>query len=58
VGTRRSHREHRRFLEDSAAMPELKEMVSLSAIDYRGFDGYFFPGGYEQLWDLASDSSS
>ena len=33
-------------------MPELKELASLSAIDYRSFDGYLFPGGYEQLWDL------
>ena len=23
-------------------MPELKEMASLSAIDYRSFDGYLF----------------
>ena len=37
-----------------AAMPGLKEMASLSTLDSR----YLFPGGYEQLWDLASDSSS
>jgi putative intracellular protease/amidase len=46
-----------RFLEDPAAMLALKETTALSAVDYRDFDGCFFPGGYGQLWDLASDSS-
>ena len=63
IGTARSSewalavhdRGHRPVPRGPAAMPELKEMASLS---YRSFDGCLFPGGYEQLWDLASDSSS
>jgi len=46
----------RRFEEDSAAQRALASTLKLSDINYRDFDGAFFPGGYGQLWDLASDS--
>ncbi len=46
----------RRFEGDSAAQQALANTAKLSEIDYRDFDGAFFPGGYGQLWDLASDS--
>jgi putative intracellular protease/amidase len=45
-----------RFEADPAAQRALANTAKLSEIDYRGFDGAFFPGGYGQLWDLASDS--
>ncbi len=46
----------RRFEKDPAAQRALANTAKLSQIDYRDFDGAFFPGGYGQLWDLASDS--
>ena len=46
----------RRFEDDPAAQRALANTAKLSEIDYRDFDGAFFPGGYGQLWDLASDS--
>ena len=46
----------RRFEGDSAAQQALANTAKLSEINYRDFDGAFFPGGYGQLWDLASDS--
>ena len=46
----------RRFEDDPAARRALANTLKLSEINARGFDGAFFPGGYGQLWDLASDS--
>ena len=46
----------RRFDDDPAAQRALADTLTLSEINYRDFDGAFFPGGYGQLWDLASDS--
>ncbi len=46
----------RRFENDPAARRALADTAKLSEINYRSFDGAFFPGGYGQLWDLASDS--
>ncbi len=45
-----------RFEDDPAAQRALANTAKLSEINYRDFDGAFFPGGYGQLWDLASDS--
>ena len=45
-----------RFLSDSSGMLAIRETAKLSAVDYRDFEGLFFPGGYGLLWDLASDS--
>ena len=46
----------RRFELDPAAQRALASTVRFDRIDVTGFDGVFFPGGYGQLWDLASDS--
>jgi len=46
----------RRFEDDPAAERALANTLKPSEINTRGFDGAFFPGGYGQLWDLASDS--
>jgi len=46
----------RRFENDPAALRALADTAKLSEISYHDFDGAFFPGGYGQLWDLASDS--
>ena len=46
----------RRFEDDPAAQRVLANTLKLSEINTRDFDGAFFPGGYGQLWDLASDS--
>ena len=46
----------RRFEDDPAAQRAVANTVKLSEINTRDFDGAFFPGGYGQLWDLASDS--
>ena len=46
----------RRFDDDPAAQRALADTLTLSEINYRDFDSAFFPGGYGQLWDLASDS--
>jgi putative intracellular protease/amidase len=45
-----------RFEKDPIAQRALANTVMLSDVDYRGFDGVFFPGGYGPLWDLASNS--
>ena len=45
-----------RFLSDSSGMLAIRETAKLSTVDYRDFEGLFFPGGYGLLWDLASDS--
>ncbi len=45
-----------RFEDDPTAQRALANTAKLSEINYRDFDGAFFPGGYGQLWDLASDS--
>jgi putative intracellular protease/amidase len=44
------------FIHDSKAQRALTATIPLRHIDYRRFDAVFFPGGYGQLWDLASDS--
>lgn len=46
----------RKFEDDPAAQRALANTLKLSDINNRDFDGAFFPGGYGQLWDLASDS--
>ncbi len=46
----------RRFEDDPIALRALANTMQLSEVNYRGFDGAFFPGGYGQLWDLASES--
>jgi len=46
----------RRFEADPIAQRALANTLKLSEINFRDFDGAFFPGGYGQLWDLASDS--
>lgn len=45
-----------RFLEDHAAQRALANTLRFKDIDVNDYDGVFFPGGYGQLWDLASDS--
>ena len=45
-----------RFLEDLAAQRALANTLRFKDIDVNDYDGVFFPGGYGQLWDLASDS--
>ena len=45
-----------RFLEDPAAQRALANTIRFKDIDVNDYDGVFFPGGYGQLWDLASDS--
>ena len=45
-----------RFLSDSLGMLAIRETAPLATVDYRDFEGLFFPGGYGLLWDLASDS--
>ena len=44
------------FLADPAAQRLLTNTLKFTDIDPRQYDGVFFPGGYGQLWDLASDS--
>ncbi len=46
----------RRFEDDPAAQRALANTAKLNEINYRDFVSAFFPGGYGQLWDLASDS--
>ena len=45
-----------RFLEDPAAQRALANTLRFKDIDANDYEGVFFPGGYGQLWDLASDS--
>lgn len=45
-----------RFEKDPAAQRALANTIKLTDLNYRDFDAAFFPGGYGQLWDLASDS--
>lgn len=44
-----------RFLSDPAAGLALAHTQRFNDIDVGDYDGVFFPGGYGQLWDLASD---
>lgn len=46
----------RKFVADEAAQRVLANTVKFNEIDVDQFAGVFFPGGYGQLWDLASDS--
>src|SRR5262249_51618546 len=46
----------RRFEQDAAAQRALANTLRFDEIDFNLFDAAFFPGGYGQLWDLASDS--
>ena len=46
----------RRFLADDAAQRALANTVKFNDIDVNSYAGVFFPGGYGQLWDLASNS--
>jgi putative intracellular protease/amidase len=48
----------KKFLKDDAALRVLGNTAKLSEINYASFDAAFFPGGYGQLWDLASDSKA
>ena len=45
-----------KFLADEGAQRMLANTLKFSEIDTNGYDGVFFPGGYGQLWDLASNS--
>lgn len=45
-----------RFEKDAVAQRALANTLKLNDVNYRDFDGAFFPGGYGQLWDLASNS--
>ena len=45
-----------RFEKDGVAQRALANTLKLNDVNYRDFDGAFFPGGYGQLWDLASNS--
>src|SRR5271157_40666 len=45
-----------RFESDPTAQRALANTLKLSEVNYHDFDGAFFPGGYGQLWDLASNS--
>ncbi len=45
-----------RFENDPIAQRALANTLKLSEVNYHDFDGAFFPGGYGQLWDLASNS--
>lgn len=46
----------RKFLGDDAAKRTLASTLTFNNIDVSDYAGVFFPGGYGQLWDLASDS--
>ena len=46
----------RKFLTDSAAQRVIANTLKFNDIDPNDYAGVFFPGGYGQLWDLASDS--
>jgi len=48
----------RRFEKDATAMRALANTVRLSDVDYRDFDGVFFPGGHGPLWDLTNDRNA
>lgn len=48
----------RRFEQDAGAQRALANTARFHEIDVDGFDAAFFPGGYGQLWDLASDSKA
>jgi putative intracellular protease/amidase len=45
-----------KFLKDAAAQRVIANTVKFNDIDPNDYSGVFFPGGYGQLWDLASDS--
>ena len=45
-----------KFLKDAAAQRVLANTLKFNDIDPNIYSGVFFPGGYGQLWDLASDS--
>ena len=45
----------RKFLGDPAAQRALSNTLRFNEIDANDYAGVFFPGGYGQLWDLASD---
>ena len=46
----------RKFLKDEVAHRALANTLRFNDIDVGDYAGVFFPGGYGQLWDLASDS--
>jgi len=45
----------RKFATDDTAQRKLAGTVRFNDIDVHDYAGVFFPGGYGQLWDLASD---
>ena len=45
-----------KFLKDEIAQRALANTLRFNDIDVDDYAGVFFPGGYGQLWDLASDS--
>ena len=46
----------RKFQNDPLAQLALTSTLRFNDIDTSDYAGVFFPGGYGQLWDLASDS--
>jgi putative intracellular protease/amidase len=44
------------FVDDPAAQRVIANTLKFNDIDPNDYAGVFFPGGYGQLWDLASDS--
>ncbi|HEX4409045.1 MAG TPA: type 1 glutamine amidotransferase domain-containing protein [Xanthobacteraceae bacterium] len=45
-----------KFLKDDTAQRALANTLIFGGIDVNDYAGVFFPGGYGQIWDLASDS--
>ena len=45
-----------RFEQDPIAQQAIANTAKLTDVNYRDFDGVFFPGGYGPIWDLASNS--
>jgi putative intracellular protease/amidase len=48
----------RRFNDDPKAQAALANTKLLSEIDFKQFDGVFYPGGHGPLWDLAENQDS
>src|SRR5271170_5326551 len=45
-----------KFLKDESAQRALANTLMFGEIDVNDYAGVFFPGGYGQIWDLASNS--
>ncbi|MEO1009117.1 MAG: type 1 glutamine amidotransferase domain-containing protein [Planctomycetota bacterium] len=48
----------RRFIDDAAAMEQLRSTQLLDGVDEAGFDAVFFPGGHGPLWDLVENADA